>query len=56
MFASFIYSKITDMSAQLLFSSANLLATFRASEESTLEYVHKSVAFTNIQNTVKCRV
>ena len=44
------------MSAQLLFSSVNLFAIFRASEDSTLEYVHTSVAFVNIQNTVKCRV
>ena len=35
------------MSAQLLFSSPKLFAIFRASEESTLEYVQTSVAFTN---------
>ena len=33
------------MSAQLLFSSANLFEIFPASEESTLQYVHTSVAF-----------
>ena len=44
------------MFAQLLFSSANLFAVFRASEESTLEYVHTCVTFKNIQNTVKCRL